>query len=59
MSETEQVERLVALVTPEEHMRFKVACARAKPKTMMAAQLRKLALEWVREQEESDARNNQ
>jgi len=59
MSETEQVERLVALVTPEKHMRFKVACARAKPKTTMAAQLRRLALEWVRKQEESDARNNQ
>jgi lipopolysaccharide biosynthesis protein len=44
------VERIVTLVTPDEHMRFKLACTRAK--TTMAQKLRELALAWLRKQEE-------
>ena len=43
----EQFERVVTLVTPEEHMLFKLACTRDK--VSMAALLRKLLLDWLEE----------
>ena len=45
-------ERIVVLVTEDEHTRFKVACARVKPKTSMSEQARDLLLRWLRKQEE-------
>ena len=51
----EQVERIVTLVTPDEHMRFKVACARAG--ISMAALIREWVLAWLSKQKESDNAN--
>ena len=46
----EPVERIVTLVTPAEHKRVKIACAKAG--VTMAALLRQLVLAWLRKTEE-------
>ena len=53
----EQVERIVTLVSPEEHRQFKVACAKAG--VTMTALIREWVLRWLRKRESSDARSHQ
>jgi len=50
MSKPVVVERIVTLVTPEEHMRFKLACTRAG--ISMAALIREWVLAWLSKQKE-------